>query len=414
MELDQIEKLLQKCDLQDLRRIDDLLTSLIEKGYSREAEVHEKEKETNQMRAEDRFETNLLGTIARVTDIKPGEPREYSATIKDISRNGMCLQVNSNFIPSRIIEITFGSPNGKIKKCCLEVVRMRRMENQNGLWLEVGCRGIADEKVRKLRVKEERVSRMRNKLYKHSGILIQVVGTSDDLEKKLAGELRAKRYSIHRIDNITQAMQSAGRTAAQLAIFCHGSQLCMDSDALAEIKRKPPTLATLAIVEKKEHSPGLLEAGIDECLSVENVNEYLVYAIERTIVSHASRTGAHGRQQSGLALIASSDSVRINMVSYQLEECGYDFAVADNVDQLGSLAAEVFDLAFIDFDVRQPDEFKKMRELCRHRHVIAMCEDISHGRQAMVNGAADYMCIPPGKDDIRMFLENAAMNPQKV
>jgi len=383
MELDQIEKLLQKCDLQDLRRIDDLLTSLIEKGYSREAEVHEKEKETNQMRAEDRFETNLLGTIARVTDIKPGEPREYSATIKDISRNGMCLQVNSNFIPSRIIEITFGSPNGKIKKCCLEVVRMRRMENQNGLWLEVGC-------------------------------LIQVVGTSDDLEKKLAGELRAKRYSIHRIDNITQAMQSAGRTAAQLAIFCHGSQLCMDSDALAEIKRKPPTLATLAIVEKKEHSPGLLEAGIDECLSVENVNEYLVYAIERTIVSHASRTGAHGRQQSGLALIASSDSVRINMVSYQLEECGYDFAVADNVDQLGSLAAEVFDLAFIDFDVRQPDEFKKMRELCRHRHVIAMCEDISHGRQAMVNGAADYMCIPPGKDDIRMFLENAAMNPQKV
>ena len=118
MDTTKIEKLLQNCDLRELYSLESILTDLIQKAKQNAAK--QKETKGRQLRNEDRFDTNLMGTLIRITDVKPGERKEFSINIQDLSRSGMKFKVDTNFIPSRIVEVLFGAPGGKIKKAFME------------------------------------------------------------------------------------------------------------------------------------------------------------------------------------------------------------------------------------------------------------------------------------------------------
>ncbi|MCK4628494.1 MAG: PilZ domain-containing protein [Sedimentisphaerales bacterium] len=404
--LGKIEKLLQRCDIKQLHDLKKIVSDMIEKEAGNRS--YWDDQNGRKQRREERFDTNLLGTLTRITDVKPGERKEYSVTVQDISRGGMCLKVDTNFVPSRVVEITFASPGGKIKHCFMEVVRVRKMTNENGSWLEVGCRGASTEEVRRLRLQEEQVTRTRGKLHSQRGILIILVGdNSDEIERKLAAKIKVKNYSIRRFDSIHQAMHNAEKLQAQLAIFCRGSRLCHDSEMLDELKLKPSELATLAIIESEEDRMPLILAGIDECLMEQNYEEYLFHSIERAMVGHALRQNKKTQQISGRILIQSIDNTRINLVTYQLEEHGYSIWVANDLEEARNYVKDPFDMILADYDVDNPEEFRSLRELFYELPVIALCDDIVHGQQAIVDGAGNYLCMPPTKEDIQMILELA-------
>ncbi|MCK5272401.1 MAG: PilZ domain-containing protein [Sedimentisphaerales bacterium] len=404
--LGKIEKLLQRCDLKQLHDLKKTISDMIEKETGNQS--YWDDKSGSKSRREERFDTNLLGTLTRITDVKPGERKEYSVTVNDISRSGMCLKVDTNFVPSRVVEVTFASPGGKIKRCFMEVVRVRKITNEDGSWLEVGCRGANTEEVRRLRLREEQVTKTRSKLNSQRGIFIILVGdNSNDIEKKLTAKLKIKNYSTRRFDSVHQAVHNAKKLKAQLAIFCHGSRLCRDSKMLGELNPKPSELATLAIIEKEEDRMPLILAGIDECLMEQNYEEYLFHSIERAMVGHTLRQNKKSQHMSGRILIQSIDNTRINLVTYQLEERGYSIRVASDLEEARNHVKDPFDMVFADYDIDNPEEFRSLRELFYELPVIALCDDIVHGQQAIVDGAGNYLCMPPTKEDIQMILELA-------
>ena len=114
MNLNKIEKLLRGCNQPELKAIEEMLQELSDnpENNNPDSNCHPKRKS----RRDKRFETNLFGSLLRITDVKPGERKEFSAIIKDISRSGLRLAVEGNFVPSRIVSVTFAGPEGKTKR----------------------------------------------------------------------------------------------------------------------------------------------------------------------------------------------------------------------------------------------------------------------------------------------------------
>ena len=401
MDTTKIEKLLQNCDLRELYSLESILTDLIEKAKQNAAK--QEETKGKQLRNEDRFNTNLIGTLIRVTDVKPGERKEFSITIQDLSRSGMKFKVDTNFISSRIVEILFGAPGGKIKRTFMEIVRMRKHSNQDGAWLEVGCRSVSDEAVRRIRLQEERIARMRNKLHKKSGILVFVVGPETEEITKLINRINTEGYQAKRSDSPHLAIETAKKLKAHLIIYYQGRLLCRDKELLKIATSGPSSLATLAVVDDEEQQFDLFRAGIDECLHVHHGDELLFFAMERALIGHTIR---QNETLTGQVLVISNDNTKINLVFYQFEDRGYICQVERDMEKALEINASEYDLVLTDYDEAAQDNFRALREKYKKTPLIALCDDMSCGTQAMADGANNYLCMPPTKENMHMILES--------
>ena len=405
MSLKKIEELLEKCTIRELEYIEHLVQEMVVKSKIDEGQWNDEE--GRMRRREPRFETKVLGTLTRVTDVKPGERKEFSVTICDISRSGMKLIVDPNFIPSRVVDVTFAAPGGKIKRSILEIVRMRKMVNEDGSWLEVGCRSIGEKEVRRLRLQEEKIVKMRNKLHKKTGLLVLLVGPETSETTQMLARIKSADYQIKHVTAVSEAMKSAEKMSAQLAILCQGSEICEDEKALAELKTAPPGLAILAIVENDADRFFLLHAGVDECITRVNglaQEDFLFHAIERALVGHVVRR--RGRQgPTAKALIIGTNNTKVNLITYQLEEHGYTGRPAQNLEKAKSFEEKEFDLIFVDFDNTENEDFERIMKYFCGLPVIALCDEIGYGHQAMSLGANNYICMPPGREEMRMILE---------
>jgi len=406
MSLKKIEELLEKCTRRELEYIEQLVQDMVVKAKI--GKDRWDDEEGSMRRREPRFDTNMLGTLTRVTDIKPGERKEFSVTINDVSRSGMKLIVDPHFIPSRVVEVTFAAPGGKIKKSVLEIVRMRKMVNEDGSWLEIGCRSIEQEEVRRLRLQEEKIVKMRNKLHKKTGLLVLLVGPETSETTQILARIKSADYQIKHVTAIHEAMKRAEKMSAQLAILCQGSEICEDEKLMAELKAAPPGLATLAIVENDADRFPLLHAGIDECITRVNGSsreDFLFHAIERALVGHVVRR--RDRQgPTAKALIIGTNNTKLNLITYQLEEQGYTGQSAQDLEEAKHFEEKEFDLIFVDFDNMQTEGFEQIMKYFCGLPVIAMCDEIGYGHQAMSMGANNYICMPPGRDEMHMILES--------
>ncbi len=413
MNLSKIETILNRCNLSELVELDKIIQNLIEDKKS--ASELPEEDQNRQRRREQRFETNILGTLVRITDVKPGERKEYSVTLKDISQSGMCLNVDLTFVPSRLVEVVFAGPGGKIKRSYLEVVRMRKMNNQDGSWLEVGCRAVTDEEVRRTRLQEEQIAKMRSKMHKRSGVIILAVGPETEENNKLIERIKAESYQVRQITGIAAAMESARKISAQLAILCNGSEISKDNKLLPELAKAPSGLASIAIVDNDEDRFALIEAGVDECLkkSSSKKDDFLFHAIERAMVGHLLRQGKN-TSSTNKALLVSLDNTKINLITYQFEEHGYECQHVDSAEEAIKLKNDPFDIVVAEYDGYNDDEIKKLIKHFEGYPVIAMCDEIRFGSRAMATGVANYLNMPPKNDDIRMILESCVNTKQPV
>jgi CheY-like chemotaxis protein len=201
-----------------------------------------------------------------------------------------------------------------------------------------------------------------------------------------------------------------------LAILLQGSEICEDERAMAELKTAPPGLATLAIVDVDTDRFPLLQAGVDECLTRVNGvtrEDFLFHAIERALVGHVvRRRDRHG--PTAKALIISSNNTKINLVTYQLEEHGYTGRSVQGLDEAKECEEKEFDLIFVDFDEAENEEFEHIVKYFCGLPVVAMCDEIGYGHQAMSLGANNYISMPPGREEMRMILESLAADAATI
>jgi len=398
------DSFIQQCTLEQLIAISKKIAERIhflEKNPSSDSE-----EALRQKRTEERFEANILGNLTRITDIRPNEKREYSVTIKDISRSGMCLKVDTNFIPSRLVEVTFAGPGGKIKRCHLEIVRMKKLVDQDGTWLEVGCRSATDASVRQARLQEEQIAKMRTKLYKKRGIQIAVIGPDNKDTETFANRIKSQDYQVRKMTNCKPLLEK--NSSFNLAIFWNGNEILSDDALQAEIASKPQSLATLAIVTNLADRFPLFQLGIDECLLENQIEEFLFHTIERAIVGHTIRNQTFIEATASAALILTDINSRINLLTYQLEEQGFPCQTAPTHNLPDADQAKQIRLVFADFETDDIDGFKT---ITRHFHqvpVIAICDTLDAGHLALAHGAVNYLCMPPNPDDIRMILQSCA------
>ncbi len=413
MKLDKIESLLRGMELKDLYVVEVFLAEVIAKLRAAQIGDDLDEQSATNMRQEKRFNANLMGTLKRITDLRPGERREWCINIQDVSRSGMCFKVDTNFIPSRLVEITFSQPGGKIKQCFMEVVRMKKQVDTHGSWLEVGCRSVDNDKVTRLRLQEDRISRLRAKLYNKTGILILVIGPDNEDTQKITSLLKSEDYQVKQMNSLDEAMKNADRLQAQLVIFCEGSVLARNEKLLQEAVGGNNRLARLAILQDNRDSFKLFQAGIDECLMAKQVDEFLYRSLERALVGHITRRSLAGHSGNAKAIVVSQYNTWINMLKFYLSEYGFRSEIKRDYVDLDALNYSSSDLVFMDYHSDNVDVFEQVC-LKSGLPVIALCDDVGSGHQAMVQGGHNYLCMPPDKEDVRMILESSVAEKKTV
>jgi len=401
-----IKELLPKCNADQVREIFNCVSDQLQKmdgNISKSSEEFGR-----QQRQEDRFEVNFLGTLTRLTDVRPGERKDYSVTIKDISRNGMRLWVDTNFVPSRVIEVTFSAKGNKIKQNQLEIVRMRRKDTNEGSWLELGCQSISPKEVRRLQLLEESVAKLHKNMMNKGQTTVIVVGEQNKTMLKLFSTYAGKqRYNVTFVENLPKARRAIQKKQPQLAIFYLKEQEYTGHEFAVFLNSiSSSSLATLAIIDKDKARTPLLQAGIDECLSANNYEDFIFRSVERAMLSHAMQNtdtdSLHGQ-----VLIFSVQRSRINFISFHLEENGFNICIANNLNEAKNFALqdESFDAVFADYLPGQSDEFAILKSIFKNTPVIALCDNFSVGKQAVKEEADNYLCKPLNKEDISMVVK---------
>lgn len=359
----------------------------------------------DERRFETRFKTEIPGTLTRLTDVRPGEKKEFSVTILDVSRRGIRLKVGVNYIPAQAVKLVFVGPRGKIKECFLEVVRLDRITENDDTWVQLGCTSIDEEKVEAIRSQDASALNMRKKLANKSQVHVYVVGPVTPETRELSQRIKGQGYQTRRMDSVIKALSEAPKTAVQLAVFTQGPQLSADPALLLKVAAGPGSVASLAIVDNDAERQTLLRAGIDECVLQKDLDEILFYAIERTLIGHAVREGQKKHSPSSRVLIMSGDSFRASMLSHQLENSGWTSKMLANKEELEGIILSEFQLVLADFDSTDIDTFKKVRRLTKGVTLVALCDDFRSAPTAQREGADNYLCVPAGEDDIRAMLK---------
>ena len=403
----EIEALLDACEQQELLAAE---RAVMERLWQHKCTNKLSEDEERKLRRDPRFETNLLGTLTRVTDVRSGERKEFVATITDLSRGGMQLRVDREFTPSRLVELTFAGPGGKIKRTFMEVVSIRKRTNDEGQWVELGCRRVEIELVQQMKLQEELIRKARKQLHNRQKIRILVVGPEGPETAELIARLRALGHVVEHVKLERQSVVNALKGPAHLVLFCRGARLRDDPGLLSEI-RQTKGLATLVFLENEDDRLFLLQAGVDECVTGrEQVSDQLLFsAIDRALTVKMIRR--HTRHvPTAQALLVCADQSARSMVKYHLEECGYGCQMADGAESAMAVDSEQVDVVLAAFEEIDSEPFKLLAGHFREVPLVAVCQDLTKGHEAMVQGATMFFRLPPGKDDMRTLLESLELN----
>jgi len=408
MDIKKIRNILKYCTNEELRQVEALIPSLVTLNNSNIAGTGNQ----RYPRKEDRYKANLKGTLKRLSDIKPDERKEFSVNILDISRSGMRIGVKSDFVPSHIVQISFKGPNGKMKECLVEVVRIEKKSGQAEMPLELGCRSVDNEYVRRL-TKNKKAAGMTESVLDQKGVLILIVGTDTAaLERKFLSRTNTRNFNIRCVANIPDAIEKAKKLSANLAIFYQGTALLHVPELLAVIKSKPSGLATLAIIENDADRFPLLDAGIDECLTKQGYDSYLLKAMERTLLIHEGRR----KRKSVLnrrALIFNFNKSNLNPLSIYLKDMDYSSLVISDLDIAQRCDPSQYDIVLADYGLENREGFKKLLSVFHNLPMVALCKDSNYEReQAMADGASKCLSESFDDEDVRTLLnyENMVMS----
>ena len=285
--------LLSRCELDDLKAIKTALDDLIRDAKNLHNTLSAKD--LQERRSSLRYQTKLMSTLVRITDVKSGEKKEFNAEILDISRHGLRLRVDATFVFSRIVKATFACPGQMTKQCYLEIAHMKKVSDSAGVWIDIGCHGVISEKeVRLVRGREIRIEKMKSKIQSKKDIKILVIGQDSSKRGKLINCLRAEGFQLRRTANSNQALKILKDPTFDLALFFQDNASAMNPDLLEAINCDMNDLAKLALLANPEDEKTFLEQGFDHALFCNGSREEIVAAVEETLMNHVISRNENG------------------------------------------------------------------------------------------------------------------------
>ena len=285
--VDSVIRLMKCCDLDTLETIKTNLDEFLDETFVSIPSAHTDT--SGDLRAAPRYETDLMGILVRVTDVHPGERKEYAVEIKDISRQGVLLNVDPQFISSRYVNLAFASPGSMTRQKYLEVVRTHSQVDAQGDRLEIGCRSVSDKEVKALRVQECRVQKMRNRIRRREAVRVLVSGPQVDMANRVANQLDAEGFQVEMTYNLASTVKIGSEKEYDLILFPRGGDLREDRYLLEQIKTDLADRAKLALLDCFQDCSDFFYAGIDECLVDNGSVKPLCHAIEVAILGQLIR-----------------------------------------------------------------------------------------------------------------------------
>ena len=279
--------LLNRCELNDLKVIKTALDDLIHDAKN----IHKKRshKNSTDRRSSPRYATKIMSTLVRITDVKPGQKKEFNAEILDISRHGLRLRLDAAFLFSRIVKVTFACPGQMTKQCYLEIAHMKKISNDDGVWLDIGCHGVISEKqVRLVRGREIRINKIRKKLKTKYEIKILVVGSDSSQKVKLVSRLKAEDFQVRRTASITVAIKILKDPTCDLVLFTQGAHLANNNDLLETICFHINGVAKLVLLASPQNEDTFLEEGFDHVLICNGSRDELIEAVEIALMNYVN------------------------------------------------------------------------------------------------------------------------------
>ena len=404
MDIEEIKEALAQLEISQLKTLETSITQLIQKAGDT-ASLTDGDGGQDQ-RAEQRVATEIHTSIRRITDIQAYEKTEYAGLIRDISRSGLCIQVPATFIPSRVIEATFQTPAGKTKRTLLEVVRMRKVGEGQRRTLQLGCRGVAPEVVEEMRAQEQRVAEIKRRLEKRDAITIVVISSDVDAGASVTERLQGEGYNASAAPNVMATLEAPRPSESALAIVLNSSQVCQNEDELKALGQVPSQWARLVVIEDEADRPVLLKLGVDECVSAERRDELLLHSVDRALVGHATRQNKRADSEAARVVVISSRRSASNMLGYHLDQHSVPWKAVDCAEEVAQEELDGCELVIMDFDPKKPEQFTQLCQGSEQVPVVALCDQIADGNEAMACMATDYLCLPLHGEQVTVMLQS--------
>jgi hypothetical protein len=358
-----------------------------------------------QRRGDERVPTRLRGTLTRLSDVRPGERKEFSVEITNLSQNGMGIQVEKQYIPSRLVRVTFVSPNGQVKDAVMQMKWMKKVLEDSGEFFEVGCRMATDDEVHRIQREDDKISQILHKVQRRKDVKIIVTGPETRTSRTLLTILTNLSFPVVYIKNIHVALTEMNTKECDVAIFTDWVDICQNAMILDQVNEKAAGLAKIAYMQKQNNMSTLLKTGIDECVSHGQDKSYILQAIERAMVAQVTHSNKKCQPLQRKALIVAPNSTITNLLSCYLDQ--YNFFVCQTT-HLTPHNMSNYDMVFMDFHPDQEETFKLVRLKFANQPVIALCEHASFGHDALTCGANDILCLPPKANDVLQVIEKCA------
>jgi|GEM_PF-6045623 len=397
-----IIKLLKSCDHDTLLTISNRVQQLID----RTAPVIDCPfgEDAQEKRTSSRYITDFSGNIVRLTNVRPGEQRDYSAKINDISANGMNIRVSADFIPSNAIKVVFPGPKGDMKRFFLKIVRIRKQFNHHDEWMELGCVTISKKQVRQQQIQEKKSLEIRRRLREKRSIRILISGPD---HQWLTTRIKIEGYQVEHHKSMKDTINAANSNRKfNLILFTQGTALSQNDAMLNLTNQNIKRIAKLGICDLKEHFVNLYQNGFDECISHSANRDFLFYSIEQAILGYQSRTQANATSNRKEALILSSKPISSSTLSYQLDEYGFNCLIANSLKECTNINLNKLGVVFVEICPDEPFELKEVLNAFQNIPVIGICNSLSDSQKAMSAGCERYIAMPPNEHDFKMVIEN--------
>jgi len=403
IDFSEIQAFIETCTPSQLRTLEKLVAEQLKKVPAPTVELDDEN--ARRLRAESRFDLELHGSLRRLTDIRPNQRTEYAVMIRDVSRNGMCVHITAGFVASRAVEVTFQGPNGKVKTVQLEVVRMKRIHQGERKWLELGCRSITKEELNEMLEEERQARAIIEKATRKEDITVFLISQRQLELRPLIAKIKREGYHVRPLNNLQLLQKELREKLTQLAILIEGSATARDAQDMETLQDISSDIAILGFVENEADRCALLKAGVDECVLNDQVETLLFRAMERALVGHTMRQSSTQSPHSSRALIISSNRITLNMLNYHLSEAGLRCDKASSYTDIKDHDLQDYTLILADFSPQDSEPFKVLRSQFTNKALVAICEKITYGTEAMACQASDYISLPLNQEQIQIMVQ---------
>ncbi|MBI9019532.1 MAG: PilZ domain-containing protein, partial [Phycisphaerae bacterium] len=408
-----IRNLMSECSLGQLLQIETYLEGQIKKQEAITAKLGDPKGRKN--RKEVRINTRIRAKIERITNISPGEYKEFTAYIEDISRHGMKLKITDpNYIHSKIIKVIFWGPKKTVKNAYMQIARTRYCESNSEKWIEIGCHSIKDEQVRRLRQTEkQRIDRIaigrKNKELKARKIKnadIYLVGFAKNEENDLKSMINSFGYGVNEVDGISDIpADKSSHQKYQIAVLSPNIELSKNPHIIEQFKSQRPNVAGLAIVEDGYSIDDADPQGHLDYMTMEEVYVRLHHYIKKALLHHFVPQTMKKNDKPTILTISSNENLQKELEEH-FHEIGYECQFVN--DRLEAEMSEVENISAVIFD-QGSLEINDLAAITNYYHdlpMVSLTNDWDQGEIAISMGINNYISLPLEKDKLDRILDS--------